>query len=372
MLTDQSNLSFNADIVGSAAFMRMVKAHEDLVTGRSGGARLNVRFSVARNLRCDRRDLQDCDMTGSVLEGSTFVGTNLRRAALYCADLSRCDFRGARLDRADLRGSTFVGAKLEGAVLDEADMRPATVAAVDDIVGLRWRAGTGYTEGALTPSRPQSVEAFAVNFSNCSMRGVRMRNANLKNAVFTDANLEGADLRGARLEGATFRGAILTNVDLSLLRVPASALEGCVIAPTIEAVGQTDLIRERLSLAEEWAVSDGRQGQPANLDGFDLRVAKTAFQMRELVGFSARRSMAVGVDFTGTKFPGANFDGADLRGASFNDADLRGASFRGANLMHVRFQGAKLGPLPLRDGRERLVQFEGARMDGTGIRLNPA
>jgi uncharacterized protein YjbI with pentapeptide repeats len=150
MLLDRSALDGEALPLDGAAFERMVKAHEELITGRSGGARLIARFVVAQNLRCDRRNLQDCDMTGSVLEGTTFVGTNLQRAALYCTDLTRCDFRGARMDRADLRGSTFVGAKLEGAILDEADMRPATLCAADDVLGLRWRAGAGFAGGGLS------------------------------------------------------------------------------------------------------------------------------------------------------------------------------------------------------------------------------
>ncbi|OYU69810.1 MAG: low-complexity protein [Alphaproteobacteria bacterium PA2] len=369
MLLDRSALDGEALPLEAAVFERMVKAHEDLITGRSGGARLIARFIIAQNFRCDRRNLADCDMTGSVLEGTTFVGTNLQRAALYCADLTRCDFRGARLDRADLRGSTFVGAKMEGSILDEADMRPATLCAADDVLGLRWRAGAGFGGGGLSPGNPDMVEAFAVNFSNCSMRGVRLRNANLKNAIFTDANLDGADLYGARLDGATFRGAILTNIDLDDLRIPAAALEGCVTDPTPEAARRSDMIRQELSLAEEWVRTNGRHGRPANLDEFDLRVAPTAFQKRELVGFSARRCMAIGVDFSETRFPGANFDGADLRGAVFRDADLRGASFRGANLMHANFLGANLGALPLRDGRKRGVQFDGAKLDGTGMRL---
>lgn len=351
------------------SFERMVKAHEELISGRSGGTRLIARFVIAQNLRCDRRNLQDCDITGAILEGTTFVGTNLQRAALYCTDLTRCDFRGARLDRADLRGSIFVGAKLEGAVLDEADLRPATLCAADDVLGLRWRAGSGFSAGGLSPTNPDMVEAFAVNFSNCSMRGVRMRNANLKSAIFTNANLDGADLYGARLDGASFHGAILTNIDIEDLRLPASALKDCVLDPTPEAALKSDLIRQQLALAEEWAASNGRSGRPANLDELDLRVAANALQKRELVGFSARRCIGVGVDFSETRFPGANFDGADLRGASFKNTDLRGASFRGANLMHANFQGANIGALPLRDGRRRGVQFEGANLDGTGMRF---
>ena len=360
-----SAVDSNCQRFDSATFERAVKAHENLVNGRSGGARLIGRNIIAQNLRCDRRNLQDCDITGSVLEGTTFIGTNFMRAALFCSDLTRCDFRGARLDRADLRGSTFVGAKLEGAILDEADMRPASLCAADDILGLRWRAGLGF--GGVGPSSPDNVEAFAVNFSNCSMRGVRLRNANLKNAIFTNANLDRADLRGARLEGASFRGAILTNVELADLRLPASVLAECILDQSAEALSRADAIRHDLDMAEQWVLSNGERGVPAKLDNSDLRVVPNSLQSRQLIGFSARNSVAIGMDFSGSKLPGANFDGADLRGALFKDADLRGASFRGANLMHANFLGADLTALPLRDGRNRDVQFEGACLDGTGV-----
>jgi len=352
-----------------ATFTSMLAAHEDLIAGRRGGARLIARFVIAQSRRCDLRKLPDSDFTGADLSGSTFVGADLQRAALYCANLTRCDFRGARLNRADLRGGKFHGAQLSGAVLDEADMRAAILCVADDLLGLRWMGGAAQVKGAsLNGATLDDAEAFAVDFSNCSLRGAKLRSANLKNALFTNANLDGADLSGARLEGASFRNAILTGVDVARLGLPPSAIAGCVFDPKPADFARIDQILGEIAQGEAWVTSNGRSGRSASVDKLDLRPAAGAFAKRRLVGLSARGVVAVGVDFSGTELPGANFDGADLRGANFQGADLRGASFRGANLAHAVFQGADTSALPLRDGRTRPVQLDGAILDGSGLR----
>lgn len=352
-----------------SAFASMLSAHEDLIAGRRGGARLIARFVIAQSRRCDLRKLPDSDFTGADLSGSTFVGAELQRASLYCANLTRCDFRGARLNRADLRGGKFHGAQLAGAVLDEADMRAAILCVADDLLGLKWMGGSAQVKGAsLNGVNLDDAEAFAVDFSNCSLRGAKLRSANLKNAIFTNANLDGADLSGARLEGASFRNAILTGVDVEQLGLSPAATAGCVRDPTPAAWARLDHILAEVAQGEAWVTSNGQHGSSAVLDRLDLRPAATAFAGKRLVGLSARGALAVRVDFSGAELPGANFDDADLRGASFKGADLRGASFRRANLAHAVFQDADTSALPLRDGRARPVQLDGAILDGSGLR----
>jgi uncharacterized protein YjbI with pentapeptide repeats len=352
-----------------STFASMLSAHEDLIAGRRGGARLIARFVIAQSRRCDLRKLADSDFTGADLSGSTFVGADLQRASLYCANLTRCDFRGARLNRADLRGGKFYGAQLAGAVLDEADMRAAILCVADDILGLKWIGGAAQVKGAsLNDVNLDEAEAFAVDFSNCSLRGAKLRSANLKNAIFTNANLDGADLSGARLEGANFRNAILTGIDVEHLGLPATALAGCVRDPSPDAWARLDQILDQVAQGEAWVTSNGKHGSSTVLDGFDLRPAAGAFTGKRLVGLSARDAVAVRVDFSGAELPGANFDDADLRGASFKGADLRGASFRRANLAHAIFEEADTSALPLRDGRARPVQLDGAILDGSGLR----
>jgi uncharacterized protein YjbI with pentapeptide repeats len=209
--------------------------------------------------------------------------------------------------------------------------------------------------------------AHGVDFTNCSLRGASLRSANLKNANFSNANMTGVNLSGARLEGVRLRGAILAGVDLQRLSLPASALAGCVLDPTLEAMMQADAIRAEIDRAELWIHSTGRDGGQGDVTGLDLRPAPV-FRNRTLPGLAAGKVLAVDMDFSGSRLQAACFDGADLRGANFQDADLRGASFRGANLTHARFAGATLQDLKLERGATRPTDFGGARLDGTGLK----
>ncbi|HRD29605.1 MAG TPA: pentapeptide repeat-containing protein, partial [Caulobacter sp.] len=315
-------------LLDAAQFESRVRAHESFVAGRPDGRRALLRYAVARALRCDRRKLPDADFTAADLSGTTFVGADLSRSSFYCANLTRCDFRGATLLRSDLRGATFAGAKLGGANLDQADMRAAILCVADEALGLRWVGGQAQVAGSrLNGADLTDAVAFAVDFSNCSLKGAMLRNANLKNANFTDANLDGVDLAGAKLAGVTLTGAILTNVDTGLLQRSGVQLAGCVLDPTGEAIGRRDVIAAEIDRSHRWIESNGDVGQPAGLDDLDLRPAGQLFRNRLLGGMNARRTIGVGVDFSGAQLQGAVFDDADLRAANFTGADLRGVSF---------------------------------------------
>lgn len=372
MATLKSNLEPRGVRVDPARFEAIVRAHEAFAAGRPGGARALPRHIVAHGMRCDRRVLTDVDFTGADLTGSVFALTDFSRASFYCANLSKCDLRGARLIRADLRGAAFTGARLTGANLDEADLRAAVLCTADELQGLRWVGARANMSGAkLDGASLTEANAFSVDFTNCSMRGVRLRFANLKNANFTDANLDGADFAGAQLRGARLHGAILTGVDVASLGLPAAALAGCLLEPDAKALDRLGDICRELDRAHLWVATNGAEGAPAMLDGFDLRPAKSLFRKQMLVGLKARQAIGVGMDFTGSQLQGAVFDGADLRGADFTRADLRGVSFRNAKLAHAVFEDADFAPLPLSRGAERPTCFDGASLEGTGIAFAP-
>ncbi len=347
-------------------FDALVSAHEAFISGRPGGRRVTLSYIVAKGMRCDGRVLSDARLDGADLSGTTFVGTDLRRSSFYCANLALCDFTEARLQRADLRGCSFSAARLAGANLDEADLRAAVLMASDELLGLRWVGGRETDSEARKRGDLGEGFAHAIDFSNCSMQGVQMRDANLKCANFSGANLNGANMGGARLEGAVFKGAILTGVDVAKLGLPPATFASCVIDPTAEALARADEIRRELERAKAWTNTGGR---PANLEGFDLRPAAGDFRERLLAGLQAKSAVAIGVDFTGAQLHAANFEGADLRAANFTRADLQGASFVGANLSHAVFQDAVIGELELRPGLSLPTRFEGAALHGAGLRL---
>ena len=138
------------------------------------------------------------------------------------------------------------------------------------------------------------------------------------------------------------------------------ALATCVAPSTVAATQRVGVLRDRIRGGDRWVASAGAEGRPAVLDGEDLRPLAGAFAGRRLTARSARRTCAIGVDFSGAQLQGAHFDGADLRDADFSGADLRGASFAGAKLWHARFDRANLQALTLAKGSPRPVNLDGA------------
>ena len=334
---------------------QFVSAHERLQRGEPRGYRAVLRFLQAPGINFRGRMLTEADFTGSNLSGACFAGTNLERASLYCADLQGVDARGANLFRADLRGCSLREADLSGALLDDADMREAVLAKTDVNGGFQLTGRSGGVKHDGGDSR-----VFAVDFSNCSMKKVRLQKAKLKGANFSGAVLNGADLSGAALEGANFDGAALIGVDLSRVHIDPKALKNCVRDPSPEAVGKVADLCERLAAARRWMTTQGAEGAPAVLDGEDLRPLQNIFERARLAALSAKNICGIGVNFRGAQLQGARFDGSDLRDADFAGADLRGASFHGAKLWHANFTGADLRALPLAKG-DRAVDLEEAQ-----------
>jgi uncharacterized protein YjbI with pentapeptide repeats len=351
------SLSVAGRVLNDQGFAAFAAAHEKFVRG-AGGSRAILRFVEAPGVDGRRRVLNDADFTGANLRGALFAGSHMERVALHCADLAGADLRAANLRRADMRGSVLAGAALNGAVLDEADMRAAYIAVTDASGSLQILPRR---EGR-APGLPGEADLGA-DFTNCAMRGVRLCAANLKGADFSGAVLEGADFTGAKVSGAVFRGAVLSG----LTGVPPSLSEeqrvGCIFEPDVGAIARTPVLLWTLQRAAEWFASGGEKSEPAVLDGEDLRPLGTALRERPLPALSAKRALAIGMDFTGAQLQGSNFEGADLRGAVFEGADLRGALFRGAKLSHARFSRADLKPLIGANGKPHAPVFDGATLE---------
>jgi uncharacterized protein YjbI with pentapeptide repeats len=336
-------------------------AHERFLLRKPGGVVAQLAAMDLSGLNFAQRNLADIDLAGTTLKGSVLARTNLERASFYCADLRLADLRHANLTSADLRGTSLRGANLSCAILDNADLRASQMA----------RPGIGLPAER---DQPQGTQG-GVDFSNCSMKRASFNGANLESVNFTGAMLQGAEFKGAKLANVTFKDAVLTGVNLSDLKVEPNALDGAVTDTTADGLARAEQLKVMIDVHYEWIRTNGREGQPANFDGEDLRPLQSYLAGRHLTGLSARNATAIGVNFAGCQLQGARFDGADLRDVDFADADLRAASFRGARLNHARFTKADLRGLVLTDGRSRRVdlvealaaaeQFAGARMDAS-------
>lgn len=330
--------------VDQAALTQIVGGHESYLARRQG-TRAKLSATKLDGLNMAGRNLSEADLSGASLIGANLRGANLSRASLYCADLRGCDLRSAHLEHADLRGATFKNANLSNAVMDHADLRAATMLYLGDTLKFQ---GNTHDEAPFG----------AVDFSGTSLRHVSFRNAKLDNANFTDALLQGASFRGARLRNACFRNAVVAGVHLDELMVAPRALNHCLRAPTAAAHDRAGLLFAALQGHHAWFTSQGKKGQPAMIDGEDLRPLGDALKGLCLAGLSARKTIAVGVDFSGCQLQAAHFDHADLRAATFTAADLSGTSFRGAKLAHAAFKNARICDLLLCTGQVMYFQAD--------------
>jgi len=235
----------------------IVDAHELFVGRKSGGRRAKLSSSDLSNVDLANRNLSEADFSGSVLYGANLRFTNFQRANLYCTDLRNVDGRYGNFSHADMRGATLNGSNLSNALLDHADFRAGRLV-------LQGLLGTGSVVD-------RNGSASGVDFSFCSLRGASFESADLKGANFNGAIIHATKFKGARLGNATFEDAVITDVDMSELAVPQSALNNCVLPPSPKAVASVPHLLAKLQAHQRWVESDGRTGNSATLDGLDLR-----------------------------------------------------------------------------------------------------
>jgi uncharacterized protein YjbI with pentapeptide repeats len=346
-------------LLSPTALAESLQKHQRYVRRQPGGMRAFLRFADLPGEVLTARILDEIDFTGANLSRANLRQASAANASFFAADLSFADLTLIRAPKADFRGAVLAGARLASAVLDDADMRRAVLATAHDGFQLVRVDGAAASLNGVDLSE---AEAGKVDFSNCSLKGARLRGANLRGAVFTDAVMTGADLAGAQLGGTTFHGAILTGIDVSKLGLSPESLAGCLLDPGPEALSAREEMLAILDLAERWALTNGREGRPANLDGRDLRVLEGSLSGRTLPALSARGAIAAGVSFQGSQLQGAVFDSADMRDTSFADADLRGATFRSARLAYADLDTANLSALPLAGGVSKPVDFADAEL----------
>jgi hypothetical protein len=146
------------------------------VLGRSGAERLDLR----------RTALWGADLEGATLVEANFGQARLRGASLAGARLPRAKFRATSLTDANLAGADLSGAVLSGATLRGADLS-----------------------------------------------GTILRGADLKGADLTRARLRGANLREAALTGATLTGAVLDDADLTGAALDGVDLSTATLGPAV-------------------------------------------------------------------------------------------------------------------------------------------
>jgi uncharacterized protein YjbI with pentapeptide repeats len=260
---------------------RALDAHERFIRREPGGRRAVIPFLQAPGLDFSRRLLSDVEFRGGNLQRARLISADLQRASLYCADLRGADIRNANLSRADIRGASMRQANLSGAILNDADLREGRLVQLDVPEGFRSVGKSGLGAGAEEVS-------CSVDFTNCSMKGVKLANSKLKGANFSGALLHNADFAGANISGCNFDGAVLIGVDLKQCRFDPGALSKSVVDPSPVALGRAPELLNRITSAAHWVETDGQHDRAANLDGEDLRPLAGAFVNRQATGRQLR------------------------------------------------------------------------------------
>jgi uncharacterized protein YjbI with pentapeptide repeats len=149
--------------------------------------------------------------------------SNLRRANLHDADLSRSSFqledlRNADLSHTNLNGTVFQSADLRGANLSNVYFDPDW--RIEDRSKPPDFSFSNLSRANLTNARLSSADLYdtnlsAANLSNSWLDNCRLTYANLKDAILRQADLSESNLNGANLSGADLSEANLSRATIS-------------------------------------------------------------------------------------------------------------------------------------------------------------
>jgi len=360
----------------------VVKRNDLYQAGKPGGQRAVLSYRDLTGLDLAGRNLADADLTAAYLCDANLTGANLNNAILFGCNLARANLRGASLMRADLRGASLREADLTGANLFDADLRDGHLAhktrkgeieyiAVDG--NATELVGATLVNANLTQARLSGSVAAHTDFTDAMMRNCKLVRADLHNATLNGANLEGADLSGANLRGASLRNAVMVRTLLVDVDTKDADMVGVL---TLNEAGRPpeapviDMLRRH----EAFIASDGAEGAPVDVSGYDLRKAG-ALAGRRLSTLMATRAVLYGMNLEGIGLQAAQLEGADLRACRISNADLRGINLTGAKLNHTEFRDCNFGPLIIAGGRSipsTLDRADARNADFRGANLHQA
>jgi uncharacterized protein YjbI with pentapeptide repeats len=168
-----------------------LKAVEDYRAARERGEYRRLKLAAAdlRDVDFSGLQLDECDLTGAILDGAIFVGASLVRADLAGASLLGADFSYADLDRADLEG----------------------------------------------------VDATAAAFINANLSRAKLARSRLKRADLTEANLGKANLFESDLTGANLSRAFASQANLHGVTLEDTVLTGLRGEPFFDTAAGRDL-----------------------------------------------------------------------------------------------------------------------------------
>jgi hypothetical protein len=147
----------------------------------------------------------------TVLGRSGAEGLDLRRTALWGADLEDAVLTEVNFGQARLRGASLARARLARSKFRASNLTDASLAGAD--------LSNAVFSGAC--------------LKGVDLTGAVLRGADLSGADLTRARLQRANLREATLIGATLTGAVLDDADLSGATLDGVDLSGATLGPAV-------------------------------------------------------------------------------------------------------------------------------------------
>ncbi len=149
----------------------------------------------------------------SVLGRSSTEGLDLRRTALWGADLEGAKLAGVNLSQARLRGACLAGASLVRGRLREVNLDDA------DLVGAE------LTGAVLRGARLVGADLSGAVLRGADLQGADLTRARLRGADLSEASLIGAKLVDALLDDAKLNGTVMDGVDMGEDNLPGTRSE---------------------------------------------------------------------------------------------------------------------------------------------------
>lgn len=262
-------------------------------------------------------------------------------------DLEACRLF-SQLQGKDLRHTNLRGVNLKNIDLKGADLRE------NNLVGI-----------SLIQLDLRLANLAKADLRHATLNGSKLTVANLKQANLQEASLIKTDLRRANLEEVNFSYASLTSAKLQRANLRSACLiKANLMAASLEGC---DLQGADLNNADlESAQLTQANLAHANLRGINLRNAN-------LQGANLEGAHLEGADLRGADLQGANFKGANLYRANFYQANIIESNFNGANLRRVNFnrsdlRDAELIGVNLSNSRLRSADLHGANLSQSNLK----
>ena len=230
--------------------LKILTIHAVILASVFGGA-IAARAENPDHVRqlLETNECEECDLSGSRLEGLDLTGANLQGSQLNGANLTNTTLTRANLQDVNLSQTTLTGTTLQGANLTNASLQDATIgdSCIDFFGTMMFGASSEQSTCVAIKllnilgadqfcEADQWVDEEVLQLSGlCNPDDLVSMTSpffsqlfvtpNFQGANFSDADLTGVNLRTADLRYATLSGANLTNTTLDLAIVMDAVLE---------------------------------------------------------------------------------------------------------------------------------------------------